>query len=177
MNLYATHGARSTATPYKAKGTLWQALKFAAIVLIAFPAFAQYGGTTGTAGMPGSASGSASSTPSYGHGKAIGIGVGAAAAGAVGVYFLTHRSSKVTGCVVKGEDGLVLTDDKSKRTFDVLEGPADVKSGERVELKGKIKKNGSGNPNFLVKSVAKDLGDCRAQASAAAGIPSGAQPK
>lgn len=170
MNSDATHGfrARKTATQHGGKRVLWLATQLAAIVLMAFPAFAQSGGTMGTSsGMPGSMT----------NGKAIGIGVGAAAAGAVGVYFLTHRSSKVTGCVVKGEDGLLLTDDKSKRTFDVLEGPPDVKSGERMELKGKIKKNGSGNPSFLVKSVSKDLGDCRAQASAAAEIPAVGQPR
>lgn len=172
MKSDATYGfePRRTTAHHSARRGLWLTTKLAVIVLAASPAFAQYGGSTG---MPGSAS----STPSYGHGKAIGIGVGAAAAGALGVYFLTHRASKVTGCVVKGNDGLVLTDAKSKRTFDVLEGSADVKSGERLELKGKIKKNESGNPSFLVKSVAKDLGDCSSQASAAAQMPAIAQSK
>ena len=144
----------------------WQAMKCAVIILVALPAFAQYGGT-----------GMGSSTPSYGHGAAIGIGVGAAAAGAGAIYFATHRSSKVTGCVVKGDRGLLLTDDKSKRTFELLEGAANVTSGERVELKGRIRKNESGNSRFEVKSVAKELGECRAQASASAEIPAAAQPK
>ena len=93
------------------------------------------------------------------------------------IYFVTHRSSKVTGCVVKGDGGLFLTDDKSKRTFELVEGSADVTSGERVELKGKIRKSESGNPRFQVKSIAKELGECRAQASASAEIPAVAQPK
>jgi hypothetical protein len=167
MNSEATKGfdARRSEAPRRASGVLWQAIKCAAIILIAVPAFAQYGGTMG------------SSTPSYGHGAAIGIGVGAAAAGAGAIYFATHRSSKVTGCVVKGDGGLFLTDDKSKRTFELVEGPADVNSGERVELKGKLRKSESGNPRFQVKRVAKDLGECQAQASAAAEIPAVAQPK
>jgi hypothetical protein len=167
MNSEATKGfdAPRSAAPRRASNAFWQVIKCAAIILISLPAFAQYGGTMG------------SSTPSYGHGAAIGIGVGAAAAGAGAIYFATHRSSRVTGCVVKGDGGLLLTDDKSKRTFELVGGSANVSSGERVELKGKIRKNESGNSRFEVKSVAKDLGECQAQASVAAEIPAVAQPK
>jgi len=167
MNSKATNGfdARRSTGRRGASEALWQAMKCAVIIAVALPAFAQYGGTMG------------SSTPSYGHGAAIGIGVGAAAAGAGAIYFVTHRSSKVTGCVAKGDGGLFLTDDRSKRTFELVEGSADVTSGERVELKGKIRKNESGNPRFQVKSVAKELGECQAQASASAKIPAVAQPK
>ena len=141
---------------YGTKAALRRAGQLAVIVLFALPAFAQYGGS-----MPGS------STPSYGHGAAIGIGVGAAAGGAAGIYFLTHRSSTVTGCVVKGDGGLLLTDDKSKRTFELLEGTSNINTGERLELKGKVRKAESGNARFEVKSVAKDLGECRTQAAVA----------
>jgi hypothetical protein len=169
MNSEATNGfnERRGAARRGASEVLWRAMKCAVIILVALPAFAQYGGTTGMG----------SSTPSYGHGAAIGIGVGAAAAGAGAIYFATHRSSRVTGCVVKGDGGLFLTDDKSKRTFELVEGSANVNSGERVELKGKIRKSESGNSRFEVKRVAKDLGECRAQASAAAEIPAAAQPR
>jgi len=165
MNSQATNGFDElrSAGRRRASDVLWQAIKCAVIILVALPAFAQYGGTTGMG----------SSTPSYGHGAAIGIGVGAAAAGAGAIYFATHRSSRVTGCVVKGDGGLLLTDDKSKRTFELEEGSANVSFGERVELKGKIRKSESGNPRFQVKSVAKDLGECREQASAE--IPAAAQ--
>lgn len=108
-----------------------------------------------------------SSGKSYGNGKAIGIGVGAAVAGAGAIYLLTHRSSKVTGCVQTADDGLHLTDDKTNRTLALVLGKTDVKAGERVELKGKIKKNAAGEQNFLVKAVDKDLGSCSASASAA----------
>lgn len=159
--------APTSAARGRAGGVLRQAMKCAAIILVVVPAFAQYGGTTGMG----------SSTPSYGHGAAIGIGVGAAAGGVAGIYFLTHRSSKVSGCVVKGDGGLLLTDDKSKRTFELSEGTANVTSGERVELKGKIRKAESGNSRFEVKSVVKELGECRGQASAAAEISAAAQSK
>jgi hypothetical protein len=143
-------------------------IRIALILLVAVPAFAQYGGTTGASG---------GSTPSYGSGKAIGIGVGAAAAGAGAIYFMTHRSSHITGCVAMGDGGLVLTDDKTKRSFDLLTGDADIKAGERVELKGKIKKAESGDATFNVKSVSKNLGECNAQASATPKAPMGSQMK
>jgi hypothetical protein len=144
-----------------------QVIRFGVILLLSATAYAQYGGggmggTTGTSGTAGT-----SSTPSYGHGKAIGIGVGAAAAGVVTVYLLT-RSSKVTGCVQTADDGLRLTDDKTKKTLALVPGRADIKPGERVELKGKIKKNAAGDQSFLVKTVGKDFGECHTQAGASA---------
>lgn len=138
-------------------------------LLLAATAYAQYGGggtTGGTGGSTGSGA-SAPGTPSYGHGKAIGIGVGAAAAGAGAIYFATHRASKITGCVESADDGLRLRDDKTKKTLLLVPGAANVNSGERVELKGKIKKNSAGDQSFLVKRVGKDFGQCQAQANAA----------
>lgn len=141
------------------------ALRMVVTLLLAASAYAQYGGggTMGGTTAPGTY---APSTPGYGNGKAIGIGVGAAAAGAGAIYFLTHRAAKVTGCVEAADDGLRLTDDKSKRTLTIVPGAANVSSGERVQLKGKIKKNSAGDQSFLVKSVAKDFGQCPTRASA-----------
>jgi hypothetical protein len=144
------------------------ALRISAVLLLAASAYAQYGGGGTTGGTAGSSTPGtyAPGTPGYGNGKAIGIGVGAAAAGAGAIYFLTHRASKVTGCVESADDGLRLTDDKSKKTLLLVPGAANVTSGERVELKGKIKKNSAGDQSFLVKTVAKDFGQCRTQANA-----------
>jgi hypothetical protein len=133
-----------------------QSIRLAGILIISTAAFAQYGaGGIGTT----------TSAPSYGHAKAIGIGAGAAAAGVGAFYLMTHRGSKVSGCVEPADDGLHLSDDKTKRTLALVPGNADIKAGERVELKGKIKKNAGGNESFLVKTVAKDFGPCQAAAS------------
>lgn len=151
------------------RGVSRQALQLTVIFLLAATAYAQYGGggtMGGTTGTAGSAGTYAPGTPGYGHGKAIGIGVGAAAAGVGAIYFMTHRASKITGCVDTADDGMHLTDDKTKKTLTIVPGTADVKAGERVELKGKIKKNSAGDQSFLVKSVAKDFGQCRTQANA-----------
>jgi hypothetical protein len=141
----------------------------AVVLLVTATAYAQYGGGGTMGGTTGGSTSSgtyAPGTPGYGNGKAIGIGIGAAAVGAGAIYFMTHRASKVTGCVETADDGLHLTDDKSKRTLTIVPGAANVKSGERVELKGKIKKNSAGDQSFLVKTVARDFGQCRTQANA-----------
>jgi len=128
-----------------------QSTRLAVILFLSAAAYAQYGGGMGT-----------SSTPSYGHGAAIGIGIGAAAAGVGTVYLLTHRISKVSGCVLAYNDGLRLTDDKTQKKLSLVAATADIKAGERVELKGKIKKGPAGEQNFLVKSVTKNFGQCQA---------------
>ena len=150
-------------------------IRLAAMIFLSSAVFAQYGGggTTGTTGTTTGTPGS--TTPSYGHGKAIGIGVGAAAAGAGVIYLMTHRGSKISGCVENADDGLHLTDDKTKRTVALVPGTADLKPGQRVELKGKIKKNASGEQSFLVKSVAKDLGGCNTRAEGAFARPQESQ--
>lgn len=168
MNAKSNYGIKGQVTGFPAASRTYtrQAIRLAVVLLLAATAYAQYGGggmpgATGTAGTGTYAPG----TPGYGHGAAIGAGVGAAAVGVGAVYFLTHRASKVTGCVESSDDGLHLTDDKSKKTVTLVPGAADVKTGERLELKGKIKKGAGGDQSFLVKKVDKDLGQCRPQAS------------
>lgn len=160
MNSDATYGfqGHEVTIAERCRSLARPAIRLAAILLLSTAAFAQYGGgggTVGTMGTPGT-----SSTPSYGHGKAIGIGVGAAVAGVGAVYFMTHRASKVTGCVETADDGLHLTDDKSKRTLALVPGTTNIRPGERVELKGKIKKNAAGDQSFLVKKLTKISGQC-----------------
>jgi hypothetical protein len=135
-------------------------------LLLSVPLYAQYGGGTGgTGGTMGTGTGTGSSTPSYGHGKAIGIGVGAGAAGAVGLYLLMHRGSSVTGCVRSGDDGLRLTDDKTKHTFSVLPSGTALVPDQHVQLRGKIVKNKAGAESFQAKKLVKNLGACSAPAS------------
>jgi hypothetical protein len=134
-------------------------------LLLSGPAFAQYGGGntgTGASGTPGYG------TPSYGSGKAIGIGVGAAAAGAGVLYLALHHGSSVTGCVRSGDDGLNLVDDKNKKSYVLLPGGADVRPGERVELKGKKSTEEGKGPTFQARKLVKNLGDCGTPSAEAA---------
>jgi hypothetical protein len=120
-------------------------------LLLSGPAFAQY---------PGGGTGSGSTAPTYGSGKAIGVGVGAAAAGAGVLYLTLHHRGSLTGCVQGNDDGLSLVDAKNHQTYSLLPGGTDLKSGERVELRGKRSKDGKGAQTFQVKKVVKNLGDC-----------------
>ena len=174
MNSDATYGLQGQEATVADRRLTRQAIRLAAIFLLSTAAFAQYGGggMGGATGSPASSGTYAPGTPGYGHGKAIGIGVGAAAVGVGAIYLMTHRASKVTGCTEMADDGLRLTEDKSKRTLTLLPGPTNIKAGERVELKGKVRKNATGDQSFLVKRVAKDFGECHTRASAGAAIPS-----
>jgi hypothetical protein len=134
------------------------AMGISVALLVASPAFAQYGG----GGMGGGSTGTGSTgygSPSYGSGKAIGIGVGAAAAGAGVLYLAWHRGSSVTGCVQPGDDGLILVDDK-KMSYLLLPGGADLLPGERVEIRGKKSLAGATVHTFQPKKLVKNLGSC-----------------
>jgi hypothetical protein len=126
-------------------------LRVSVILFFSIPAFAQYGG--GGTGM-------GTGSPSYGSGKAIGIGIGAAAAGGVGLYLALHHGSSVTGCVQSGNDGLLLTDEKNKKTYSLLPGGADLKPGEKVELKGKKSNEAGAGQTFQATKLVKNLGEC-----------------
>ncbi len=122
-------------------------------LLLTVPLFGQYGGGTMGTG----------STPSYGNGKAIGLGVGAGAAGVAAIYLVKHRGSSVTGCLRSGEDGLLLTDDKTTRTFSILPNGTVLVPGRHVQLRGKIQKGEAGDERFAAKKLVKNLGTCTAE--------------
>ncbi len=123
-------------------------------LLLSSSAFAQYGGGTG-------------STPTYGSGKAIAAGVGAAAAGAGVLYLTLHHRGSVTGCVIANDSDtpLTLVDDKKHQTYSILPGGSNLKSGERLELRGKRSKDGKGAKTFQVSKVVKNLGSCDTQSA------------
>jgi hypothetical protein len=124
-------------------------------LLLSAPAFAQYGG-------------GGSAAPSYGSGKAIGVGVGVAAAGAGVLYLTLHHRGSLTGCVEASDNDapLSLVDDKKHETFSLLPGSADLKPGERVELRGKRSKDGKGAQTFQVSKVVRNLGGCSTESLA-----------
>jgi hypothetical protein len=119
-------------------------------LLLSVPAFAQYPG------------GGGSGTPTYGSGKAIAVGA-AAAAGAGVLYLTLHHRGSLTGCVQGGDDGFSLVDDKNHQTYSLFPSSTDLKSGERVELRGKKSKGGKGTQTFQVSKIVKNLGACSTQ--------------
>lgn len=88
------------------------------------------------------------------------VGIGAAIV--VVVLIATHRHSTITGCVLSSGNGNSITDEKSKTTYNIVNGKSAVTLtvGERVKIKGKKKKDASGNSIFQIVSVEKDYGRC-----------------
>jgi hypothetical protein len=173
MKFEANEGLQVQGTSNLERSRRWtgEAVRLAGVLLLSTAAFAQYGGggTVGGMGTPTSSGTYSPAGRSYGHGAAIGAGVGAAAIGAGAIYLMTHRASKVSGCVQTTDDGLSLTDDKTKKTLTLIPGKTDIKAGDMVELKGKFRKNATGDQRFLVKTVSKDFGECHTQAAADTG--------
>lgn len=129
-------------------------------VLLAAPAFAQYGGggtTTGTGGATGTYT-----APKGGYGSSTGIAIGAAAAAGVGITYLAlrHRGT-IVGCVQPSSDGIKLMNEKDKDTYALLASNVSLAPGERVALGGKKSKDDSGKPTFEVKKLVKDYGACK----------------
>ncbi len=99
------------------------------------------------------------------NGEIVGGIVGIAAAGVVigvGAYYLLRKAS-ITGCAVSNQNGLELRNEKDQQNYMLIGDTADIKTGERVRVKGKKKKrDSSAGRKFLVKQLANNYGPCRA---------------
>ena len=151
---------------------------FAVCLAMGATASAQYGGGTmgggGTGGMGGTGTGT---RPSYGSGKAVGIGVGAAAGAAVGIALLVHHRHKASseamliGCAQPVSNGMSLKNEEDGETYVLASSGNHVQPGERVELKGVVKKDDrSGTRTFRVRDVVSDLGACNPTVAFAEGV-------
>ena len=120
------------------------------ILLVAAPAFAQYGsagsmGTTGTSGTY--------QAPKGGYGSSTGIAIGAAAAAGVGITYLALRNrGTIVGCVQPASDGVKLMNEKDRNTYALLASNLTLNPGERVALRGKKSKGDAGAPSFQVRN-------------------------
>lgn len=133
-------------------------------------AFAQYGGggSMGMGGGTGTGTPGANNGRSYGSsGKAIGIGVGAAAGAAVGIALLIHHrraaarsEASVIGCTQSVLDRMSLRNESNDQTYTIRSNDILLRAGERVELTGVVKDEGSGSQVFQVRSLVNDYGTC-----------------
>jgi hypothetical protein len=99
-------------------------------------------------------------------GAIVGAIVGVVAAIVIVAVVVIHKSSgdrTITGCVHSGDNGLSVTNDKDKQSYELSGNTADIKPGDRMTLQGKkIKpKDGGKTLTWETKQVAKDLGVCR----------------
>ena len=53
-----------------------------------------------------------------------------------------------------------MRDENDNQTYSLVDSSKDLKAGERVELRGKKAKVGSGNMTFLVQNFVGDYGAC-----------------
>jgi hypothetical protein len=145
---------------YKSAGSV-----LAVSLLLAAPAFAQYGGTTGT-GTTGSSGVYQAPKGGYGSSTGIAVGVGAAAAAGVGITYLALRNhGTIVGCVEPSSDGIKLMNEKDKNTYALVTSNVSLNAGERVALRGKKSKSDSGAPTFAVSKLVKDYGSCKQEAA------------
>jgi hypothetical protein len=100
-------------------------------------------------------------------GQIVGVVVGIAAVGAaigIGIYFAARHDRSLTGCTASGTSGIQLRSEGDHQTYALIGDVASIKTGDRVRVSGKKKKDaGNGRP-FLVEKLSKDFGPCKNQA-------------
>lgn len=104
------------------------------------------GAQTGFGGIPSGA-------------QVAGATVGVAAVAVLVLYVALHKPS-ITGCVQSADGTISLMDKQNNLKYTLVNTNAEIKSGERVKISGKKKKNKDGHLSFRVKKVKKDYGPC-----------------
>jgi len=101
---------------------------------------------------------------SYGEVGAVlaAVGVAIVVVTAVVIHDVSKKRA-ITGCVISGENGLTVTDEKDKRIYALSGNTNGIKPGERMTLRGKkIRSQGSDKTRvWETKNVARDFGICR----------------
>jgi hypothetical protein len=71
------------------------------------------------------------------------------------------QADTLNGCVSSAPTSIVLLNQGDRQTYDLIGDTAAIKSGERVKVSGKKKKDTSGKRYFLVGKLSKSYGACR----------------
>lgn len=100
------------------------------------------------------------------NGTIVGVIVGVVAAVAIVAYVAIHESSKkrsITGCVIRADNGMSMTDEKDNRSYALSGNTGEIKPGDRMTLQGKkIKPKDTGKPVLWeTKTISKDFGVCQ----------------
>lgn len=90
-----------------------------------------------------------------------GAAVGGAGVVAIITLVLTHKK-RITGCVNALYEGMSITDEHDKQTYELLGSTTEFKAGQRVciEVKKIKSKNQSSAPVWQVGKLIKDYGSC-----------------
>ena len=73
---------------------------------------------------------------------------------------LIRSEASVIGCTQSFLNGISLTNENDNQTYMIIPGSTPVQPGDRVELKGVVAVEGSGNHSFRVQSLVKNYGTC-----------------
>lgn len=95
--------------------------------------------------------------------EVVGIAVAAGAAVAVTavILYATLHQQSITGCTRSVNSESSLTDEKSNRTYTLVNGKSRFNPGERMTLRGKSKKDKSGHLTFKISGIQHDYGPCQ----------------
>jgi len=102
-------------------------------------------------------------------GEVVGGAVAIGAVVVVGTVVLVevHKSHHtIKGCVTAGPDGLRVHNQGDKKIYALTGVTANVKAGDIVKVHGdknKHQKDSSGDEDFVVQSIGKDYGPCKAE--------------
>jgi hypothetical protein len=84
------------------------------------------------------------------------------AAGVTVAYLVLHNRHRVVGCVEPSADRNKLLNEKDKNTYALLASNEVVlPPGQRVELQGKVAKDGSGKLTFQAQKLVRDYVSCK----------------
>jgi hypothetical protein len=78
-----------------------------------------------------------------------------------GFDWTTRLKAYITGCTQTADGASSLTDDESGRSYTLIGESSELKTGERVKLRGKKKKDKQGKLSFRVSKIKKDYGPCQ----------------
>ena len=94
-------------------------------------------------------------------GAIVGVVAGVVVVAIVAVHYSKKRF--ITGCVHSGTSEMTVTDEKDKQIYALSGDTTNVKSGDRVTLRGKKgKAKGAGMTRIWeTKNVSKDFGVCQ----------------
>jgi hypothetical protein len=82
----------------------------------------------------------------------------------VATVLVIHYSKKraITGCVISGESGMTLAEEKDKQIYTLSGNTADIKPGDRMKLQGKKVKPKAPDKTLVWEAtqVSKNYGAC-----------------
>lgn len=72
------------------------------------------------------------------------------------------KADSITGCVAQSSVSLTVQNEGDKKSYTLLGDTDSIKTGNRIHLSGKKRKDANGKPHFIVGKLVKDYGPCKA---------------